>query len=163
MAVWLASAEAAARPRPFPTLAIRSRVTTSPARRSARPINDGERPASSDDATAYFDWWPQRGGTAWVEYALPEVATLSQASVYWFDDTGRGQVRVPASWTLQYRDGDTWRPVEPTTPYRTERDRDNVVTFVPVRTSGLRLELVMQPGFSAGIQEWTVEQSPSRR
>jgi hypothetical protein len=31
------------------------------------------------------------------------------------------------------------------------------VTFTPIRTSGLRLEIVMQPGFSAGIQEWTVQ------
>ena len=157
MAVWLASSDAAARPRPFPTIAIRSAVTTSPARRSPRPINDGELPPSSADPSAYFDWWPRRGEAAWVEYALPEPATVSQAAVYWFDDTGRGQVRVPASWTLSYKDGDTWRLVQARTPYVAERDRENVVTFAPVRTTGLRLELVMQPGFSAGIQEWSVK------
>ena len=33
----------------------------------------------------------------------------------------------------------------------------NTVTFAPVTTTGLRLEVTMQPEFSAGIQEWRVE------
>lgn len=157
MAVWLATTEAAARPRPAPTLATRSVVSTSPARRSPRPINDGELPASSADPTAYFDWWPQRGETVWAEYALPERTRVSAVSVYWFDDTGRGQVRVPASWRLLYEDQGAWKPVQATTPYAVARDRANHVTFAPVETTRLRLEVVMQPGFSAGIQEWNVE------
>jgi uncharacterized protein len=36
------------------------------------------------------------------------------------------------------------------------RDRWNGVAFTPVTTSALRLEIVMQPGFSAGVQEWRV-------
>jgi DUF1680 family protein len=156
MAVWLAAAETTARPRPYPTLATRSTVTVSTARRSPRPINDGERPESSADATAYFDWWPQRGAKAWVQYTLPEEATISEVSVYWFDDTGRGQVRVPASWTLEYKDGDTWRAVQATSPFGVARDRDNVVTFAPIRTRALRIDVTMQPTFSAGIQEWSL-------
>ena len=92
-----------------------------------------------------------------MEYALPEVATVDRVAVYWFDDTGRGEVRVPASWSLQYKDGDTWRPVQGASPYGTARDRANVVTFAPVRTTALRLDITMQSGFSAGIQEWTVQ------
>jgi hypothetical protein len=34
-----------------------------------------------------------------------------------------------------------------------------VLTFEPVETSALRLEIVMQPGFSAGVQEWKVRES----
>lgn len=157
MAVWLATDDAAARPRPHPTLSMRSTVTTSPARRSPRGINDGERPRAAGDTTAHFDWWPRKGETAWVEYALPESSVVSQSSVYWFDDTGHGEVRVPASWRLLYRDGDQWRPVDGATAYGTARDQENRVTFAPVRTTGLRLELVMQPGFSAGLHEWQVD------
>lgn len=157
MTVWLPATDAAVHPRPFPTLATRSIVTTSPARRSARPINDGELPASSGDATAYFDWWPQRGGTAWVEYQLPEPAEVGRVSVYWFDDTGRGQVRVPASWKLLYKDGDSWREVQSPSAYGTARDTANTVTFTPIRATALRLEIMMQAGFSAGIQEWAVD------
>ncbi|BCS34809.2 hypothetical protein TBR22_A40350 [Luteitalea sp. TBR-22] len=157
MAVWLATSDAAAKPRPFPTVSVRSTVTTSPARRSPRPINDGELPASSGDSTAYFDWWPRKGETAWVEYALAEAATVDHAAVYWFDDTGRGEVRVPASWHIEYRQGDKWIPVQATGAYGTAKDAMNRVAFGPVRTTALRLVVVMQPGFSAGLQEWSVD------
>ena len=81
---------------------------------------------------------------------------MSSSSVYWFDDTGRGEVRVPQSWRLLYKDGDDWKPVAATSPYAVEKDRDNAVTFAPVKTTGLRLEVTMQQGFSAGVQEWKV-------
>ena len=42
-------------------------------------------------------------------------------------------------------------------PFGTATDRYNVVTFTPVTTSALRLELVMQPKVSAGVQEWKVK------
>lgn len=156
MTVWLAATEAAAKPAPWPTLATTSTVTTS-GRKDPRAINDGEEPASSDDPTWYFDWWPRRGTTEWVEYAFPKPATVSEVEVYWFDDTGRGQVRVPASWRVLYKDGADWKPVAAQGPYGVEKDRFNRVTFVPVTTSGLRLEVTLQPEWSAGIQEWKVK------
>jgi hypothetical protein len=156
MIVWLARTAAVARPAPWPTIAMRATATASPARKYAGVINDGEEPAASDDATAYFDWWPKRGTTEWAELAFDRPARVSQAGFYWFDDTGRGEVRVPASWRLFYKDGETWRPVQAAAAYGVARDRYNVVTFSPVETRALRVELVMQPGFCAGIQEWTV-------
>ncbi len=155
MIVWLARTDAKARPTPWPTVATTSTVTTS-GRKSPRPINDGEEPASSDDPTSYFDWWPTRGTTEWVEMTFAKAATVSAAEVYWFDDTGRGQVRVPASWRLLYRDGEDWTPVTPRGPYGAERDRYNPIAFEPVTTTALRLEVTMQDGWSAGVQEWTV-------
>ena len=64
---------------------------------------------------------------------------------------------MPTSWRLLYRDGDAWKPVENLGAYLVERDRYNRVTFTPVTTSGLRLELTMQPQWSAGLQEWKVK------
>jgi len=175
MAVWLARTDAAARPTPFPTLATTSTVTSSFSRRNLRNIIDGEEPANSADASAYFDWWPARGckpgvaptpgaggrpscsGGEWVEMEFAERARVSEAELYWFDDTGRGGVRVPASWRLFYKDGDDWQPVENASAYRTARDAWNKVGFAPVTTSALRLELTMQPDVSAGIQEWRVK------
>ena len=130
---------------------------TASGRKDPRAINDGEDPASSDDPTWYFDWWPRRGTTEWVEYAFPKPATVSEVEVYWFDDTGRGQVRVPASWRVLYKDGAAWKPVAAQGPYGVEKDRFNRVTFAPVTTSGLRLEVTLQPEWSAGIQEWKVK------
>jgi len=155
MVVWLAATEAAARPAPWPTVATTSTVTTS-GRKDPRAINDGEDPSASDDPTWYFDWWPRRGTTEWVEYAFARPTTVSEVEVYWFDDTGRGQVRVPASWRVLYKDGADWKPVAAQGPYGVEKDRFNRVTFDPVTTSGLRLEVTLQPEWSAGIQEWKV-------
>ena len=42
-------------------------------------------------------------------------------------------------------------------PYEAEKDRYNKVSFKPVTTSGLRLEVTLQPQWSAGIQEWKVK------
>jgi DUF1680 family protein len=181
MAVWLARADSAARPTPYPTLATTSTIEASPVRgRGKNPRNmiDGEEPASSADPTSYFDWWPVQGWSAacdqpaggqgqrrqcskgeWIEMTFKAAATVSQTDIYWFDDTGRGGVRVPASWKLSYKDGDEWKPVETTGPFGVARDGWNGLTFKPVETSALRLEVVMQPGFSAGVQEWKIKES----
>ena len=156
MLVWIPDSDASAKPAPWPTIAITSKVTTS-GKKNPRPINDGEEPESSSDSSSYFDWWPTRGSTEWVEYAFEKPATISESEVYWFDDTGHGQVRVPASWRVLYRDGDQWKPVTGASAYGVAKDRYNKVAFTPVTTSGLRLEVVMQSNFSAGIEEWKVK------
>ena len=86
-----------------------------------------------------------------------EPATVSRPQVYWFDDTGRGGVRVPRRWHLLYKDGDAWKPVEAATPFGVAKDAWNRVTFRPVKTTALRIELRMQPDVSAGVQEWKVK------
>ncbi len=146
MIVWVPETEAVAKPAPFLT----PKVTASPSRRSPLTVNDG------DESTS-FDWWPQKGSTVWVEYAFDKPATVSSAAVYWFDDTGRGEVRVPASWKIVYLDGGEWKPVQATSPYAVEKDKYNNVTFKPVTTSALRLEVTMQPNWSAGLEEWKVQ------
>jgi hypothetical protein len=159
MMVWIPNSEASARPAPYPTLATTAKVSVSsnPHRMNANNINDGETPAASNDRGSYFDWWNRRGNTEWVEYAFAQPAAVSQSEVYWFDDTGSGGVRVPASWRILYRDGDTWKPVEPAVTYGVERNQFNRVTFRAVTTTALRLELTAQEQFSAGIQEWKAQ------
>ena len=158
MLVWIPRVQSVARPTPWPTAATTSTVSVSgKSRRNPKMINDGEDPPSSIDSASYFDWWPTKGTTEWVEYTFPKPATVSEVDVYWFDDTGQGEVRVPASWRILYRDGDMWKPVGARGAYGVERDRYNRVAFAPVTTSGLRLELTMQPKWSAGLQEWKVK------
>ena len=77
--------------------------------------------------------------------------------VYWLDDTGSGECRLPASWRVLYKEGDVWKPVEATGPYGTEKDQYNKVGFKPVTTSALRLEVTLQPQWSAGILEWKLK------
>jgi len=93
----------------------------------------------------------------WVELKFAKASTVSTSEIYWFDDTGRGGVRVPQSWRLLYKDGDRWKPVEASGAFGVAKDAWNTVTFRPVTTNALRLELKMQPDVSAGIQEWKVK------
>ncbi|PYS71501.1 MAG: six-hairpin glycosidase [Acidobacteria bacterium] len=154
MIVWLATDPANARPLPWPTVASTSKVTTSPGQ-NPRAINDQNEPQSSHDPTnSFFHWWPRKGTVEWVEYTFAKPSTVSEVELYWFDDTGTGQCRIPKSWQLFYKDGDTWKPVETTGSFGVEKDRYNKLSFKPVATGALRLEVALQPEWSAGIQEW---------
>ena len=159
MMVWIPDNEASARPAPFPTVATTAKVTVSsnPHHMNPDAVKDGETPASSADHAGYFDWWNQRGTKEWIEYAFERPATVSQSEVYWFDDTGSGGVRVPASWRILYKDGDDWKPVEAAGSYSVARDQFNSITFKPVITTALRLEIQAQPEWPAGVQKWQVK------
>ncbi|HKP12751.1 MAG TPA: discoidin domain-containing protein, partial [Blastocatellia bacterium] len=137
-----------------PTLASTSTVRTSGGR-NPRTLNDQEEPRASD-APDPFHWWPNKGTTEWVEYEFAKPTTVSETAVYWFDDTGHGECRVPSGWRVLYKDGEQWKPVENLRPYGTDKDRYNAVTFKPVTTTALRLEVTLQPAWSAGIHEWKV-------
>ena len=75
-------------------------------------------------------------------YDFTRPSRVSSVEVYWKDDK---QVCVlPASWRLLYKDRDGWKPVDASDPYAVDRDRFNRVSFQPVITSGLRLEIRLQ-------------------
>ncbi len=159
MLVWLPRSPELAVVPPLPTIAGKSRVTTSHAWRAdtTAALNDQLEPASSDDhEIPRFTWWDHRGTTEWAQYDFAEPVTVSRVAVYWFDDTGRGQCRVPKAWKLLCRDGDTWQPVKSTGELGVAKDRFNEVEFVPVKTNALRIEVELQPEFSGGVLEWRV-------
>ncbi|MBM3294109.1 MAG: glycoside hydrolase family 127 protein [Candidatus Aminicenantes bacterium] len=157
MSVWIARERDKARPLPEPTLASKARASASEGAKGLPAVNDLFEPADSNDHShGYLHWWPKKGTVEWVEYAFEKAAKISETSVYWFDDTGRGECRVPASWTAFYKAGDDWLPVLSPGPFGVAKDAYNTVRFAPVTTSGLRLEIRLQDNFSAGIQEWKV-------
>jgi hypothetical protein len=102
-------------------------------------------------------WWPKKGTVEWVEYAFKEPVRVSEASVYWFDDTGGGSCRVPASWKLLYRAGNKWLPAANAGTYGVAKDAWNKVKFSPVRTAALRLEIQAQKDWSVGVHEWKIK------
>jgi len=156
MAVWIAANEKAVRavPRQWPSM--QAKVTSS-GKKNPKMVQDGEEPERSAEPGSYFDWWPLKGKTEWLQYEWAAPVKLSEARVYFFDDTGRGEVRVPASWRLLYRAGEEWKPVAAQGAYGTAKDGYNVVKFAPVETKALKLEIVMQEQWSAGVQEWKVQ------
>ena len=121
-------------------------------------LSDGLSPTSSHDNTIpRFTWWDHRGGREWVEYQFDSARKVSAVEVYWFDDTGTGQCRIPKSWRLLYRTASEWKPVADATSQLPVKDDWNRMSFNAVDTSALRLEVDLQTGFSGGILEWRVK------
>ena len=160
MAVWLAHTEAEARPLPFPTIASISKATASNdgVRPDVRELNDQREPKrSGDHGNRYLHWWPHKGTKEWVQYDFAKPTKVSAVEIYWFDDTGVGECRLPKSWGLLYRDNGQWKPVANPSEYGCAPDKYNRTTFEPVETDALRLEVQLPERFSAGIHEWRVE------
>ncbi|MBN2294557.1 MAG: glycoside hydrolase family 127 protein, partial [Pirellulales bacterium] len=125
---------------------------------SLEALNEGVVPKSSDDQeVSRFTWWNHKGSKEWVQYCFPKPRKVSAVEVYWWDERRIGRhCRVPQSWKLLYRDGDKWMPVTGASEYGIAMDKMNRVTFKPVTTSELRLEVQLQEGWSGGILEWRV-------
>jgi len=157
MAVWLARDESAVQPIGLPSLASSARVTASFGPHPTA-VNDQLEPKSSiDHEVPFFHWWPHKGTTEWIEYDFGEPREISTVEVYWFDDTGIGQCRLPASWRVLALDGEEWKPVHTEAPYGVEPDTFNRVVFETVRTRKVRLEMKSQTGWAGGIHEWRVK------
>ncbi|MBS1715589.1 MAG: glycoside hydrolase family 127 protein [Armatimonadetes bacterium] len=118
-------------------------------------INDGAEPKSSgEQPAALTHWWPHKGGTEWVQYTWTKPVTTGRLQVYWFDDTGRGECRLPESWKVEYESGGTWKPIE--AKFDVKKDSWCEATFRTVTTQALRLSVKMKDGWAAGIHEWRV-------
>jgi hypothetical protein len=124
---------------------------------SEQAVADGIAPRNSGDTSIpRFTWWDHRGTAEWLAAEFDRPRKLSSIAVYWFDDTGRGACRVPASWRLLHRRGGEWREVERPSGYGVEKDRFNEASFAEVETDALRIEARLQEGFSGGVLEWRI-------
>jgi hypothetical protein len=163
-----------------PTIATASRVSSSvvaPAGRGGNAagrggalvsaLNDQAEPANSRDAvTPLFTWTGSRGSREWVQYDFATPQEVSSVEVYWGERPAAGRrggnpaagvaVKLPASWTLQYRDGEQWKDVAASGPFGVAADRFNQVAFAPVTTTALRLSAQLAADASAGLYEWRV-------
>ncbi len=162
MQVWLPRASKDVPLPPRPTVASRSKVSVSFAREGmgTASLVDQLLPENATDGFApHFDFWPHHGGPESIEYAFAEPARVSGVGLAWFDDTpSGGACALPQGWRLLYRAADsTWKPVEQLKAPAPARGVLQRATFAPVTTSGLRLELTLQPERSAGLYEWSVE------
>ena len=117
-------------------------------------LADGKEPAaSSDHGIPRFTFWDRKGTTEWVQFDFDRPLQLSSVDVYWFDDRPNGGCRVPRSWQVLYEMAYTWLPVRSPSDYGTKQDQYNRVTFEPVTTQSIRLQIRHQSGMSGGILE----------
>ena len=141
------------------TLANQSKPAASHVNDTLAALADQIEPSSSNDqAVPRFTWWDHKGTTEFVQYEFAQPAAVSGVEVYWFDDTGAGQCRVPAEWRILAKSGNDWKPIEKTSACKVAANTYNRVTFDPVTAEGLRLVVKLQPDFSGGILEWRIIQ-----
>ncbi len=158
MTVWIPEMVESANPLPAPTIASLATLTSSPTKGSLSTIHDQLVPTkSSSKEFGHIHWWPNFGTQEWVEMTFEAQETISEIEIFWFDDEDlNAGCRVPASYTLFYKDGNAWQTLSPQLGYPNERDQFNKITFSPIKTTALRLEMQLHEEYSTGIQEWIV-------
>ncbi len=119
-------------------------------------VNDGIEPASSSEQPrALLHFWPHKGGSEWVQYTWKKSVNVKAIKLYWFDDTGRGECKIPVAWKLQAQVNGNWQDIKlKTTTLKLNSWCES--TFDRVSTAALRLVVEQQPNWASGIHEWKV-------
>ena len=132
-----------------------AKVSVSYCRDDMRPrvfmVND------MDAKSGNFDFWPHLATREWIRYDFGKETDVSKCAIVWFDDAkANGACRFPESWTLSaMQDDGSWKQLAGSrTPAEAGRED---VSFAPVKTRALRLDMQLPKGFSAGVREWVVE------
>lgn len=161
MEVWVADEQNKAQPLLPPTLTSQATPSASYCWHddSVSVINEGIVPAkSSDTSEPRLSWWNHRGTTEWAELDFPQATKVSNMRVFWFADRpANGGCDGLENWALLYKDGAAWKPVEQPSDYGVAADQFNNVTFTPLKTTGLRVQVQLKPDWSGGICEGEVE------
>ena len=100
--------------------------------------------------------WPEKGKKQWIEFELEEPTDIQSISVYWYDDGDRGGVHIPASWNLEYRSENTWKPfpLYITDNYNTFKDQFNMVHPArKITTDAFRLNMQPRQDSCVGVLE----------
>ena len=158
MAVWLAQDLSAVRATKPATLASQSKIDASTMTAAISALNDRLVPTLDDRTAPYYHWWPKMDCTEWVSYTFAQPTEIKSSTVFWFDDQPWGDCGLPKSWRILYMDGDgNWQPVESSAIYPVKKLADCTITFKPVTTSAVKIEIELQDKLSAGIYEWSVK------
>jgi len=154
MAVWMARAADKARlepvlPKPISRVAQFGGIEKSwtgynDQNDSIGAVYDGAEPLNSaDESNLYYRLRPPQGKPAWIEYEFQVPTKVSSTEIYWVHD--RRFAIPPSSWRILYKDGRAWKPVKNLDPYGIEKDKFNRVTFEPVTTKNVRIEVEPEP------------------
>ena len=126
-------------------------------RASRRSTTAIDPPSSNDTVNRRWGTWPQQG-EQWVQLDWASPQRINASDMYFFDDGGG--VRVPASWRIQYWDGESVpRPGRPQRvrarrPTSTTAPRSRSVTTTRMRA------VLMGETASVGVLEWRLYAEP---
>ena len=134
-------------------------------------VDEREPCASNDRGILRHSFLPHTGTKEWLQADFDEFREVSEIRIYWCDDSSRYDdaptgtfenspptniCRIPRQWRLLYKNGDEWKQVTSASAYGTEINQYNALSFEPVTTSSLRLEVELMEGASAGVLEWQI-------
>ena len=153
MAVWLALVPGAADPLPAPTLATTAKVTTSGGADPAAMVDQLVPKSSIDHDVPFFHWWPKKGSKEQVILEFVKPARVQNVAVYWFQDEGIGECRLPVSWKLFGRVLGGWQELCADQTLGCAKDSFQEAAFPPHDLEAIKLEVQLPTGFSTGIHE----------
>jgi Beta-L-arabinofuranosidase, GH127 len=107
--------------------------------------------SSMGEGIPRFTFWDHTGTTEWIEWTFEKPEKVSSVTAYWFDDTGSGRCRVPASWRVLQRRNGAWVPLASPPEQGVVKDGPDTLRFTPVETGALRIEVRLREGFSGGL------------
>ncbi len=92
----------------------------------------------------------------WLEVDFGSATALNQVKLAFYDDTGTGSIRTPASYQVQYLNGNTWTdaPNQQRNPASPTTNEVNVINFSSVTTNRIRAVLTKAGGNAFGITEF---------
>ncbi|MBT0994180.1 Ig-like domain-containing protein [Cellulomonas sp. DKR-3] len=120
----------------------------------AAGVNDGVDTVPVTSQASAWGTFGITGATQWAQLTWDEPVTVDTSKVLFFDDGGG--MEIPASWTLQYLDGEDWVDVPNPSGFTTTENEYDVVTHDPVTTTALRATLTKGASGYVGIVEWQV-------
>ena len=122
-------------------------------------VADEKRPAHSFDNTIpRWTSWSKVGEAQQITVFLKKTQNIGSVSVYWYEDNSG--VKLPVSWTMDYRAEGEWKTFEPytTDSFGLEKDQFNMVhPSSEIAADAIRLNIEPRKDKAVGILEIIVE------
>jgi hypothetical protein len=125
----------------------------------ATGINDGVATFPVAVQSTAWGTFGLTGETQWAQLTWDEPVTVGTSRLLFFDDGGG--MDLPASYKLEYLDGEAWVEVPEPSGYTTTLGEFDVVTHGAVTTTALRATLTKPASAYVGIVEWQVLDVPA--
>ena len=120
---------------------------------------DGKIPSSSaDESVPRWTSFEEYGQPQQFTITLTETQDIESVNVYWFDNND--DVKIPASWSMDYHIDGEWREfkIYNTESFGVAKDRFNMVhPDRPIKADAIRINMIAQKDACVGILETTIE------
>lgn len=134
-------------------------VSATTAWNRATGINDGVATFPVAVQSTAWGTYGITGETQWAQLTWDEPVTVGTSRLLFFDDGGG--MDLPASYKLEYLDGEAWVEVPEPSGYTTTLGEFDVVTHGAITTTALRATLTKPASAYVGIVEWQVLDVPT--